>query len=300
MTDAFSAIEQANQILPAYAYILTYQDSDTRIFLTGWESNVVINALPARFNAANPQTFTRAQIAHGEHGLSAEFENRPLTLSVTTQSQELTRYFATASATKITVHIFRINSGKLKTSEALDWEIDTILLNTGKIKSISFSGQQINCELEAEPFGANQGIPRYYFSRGCNHVLGHAKTCKVNMAAFTHSALIAELDAAQRLITLSITPPGAVADYFRSGVMHHTDSGQRVAIEWSDAGGTAGKTRIKLRFWNPAFQAGSAVSVSAGCRHTTEDCAGKFANLGNYGGFPFVPNRNPAMHGVGA
>ena len=38
---------------------------------------------------------------------------------------------------------------------------------------------------------------------------------------------------------------------------------------------------------------GDTVKAFAGCNHTTEVCDGKFANLLNYGGFPFIPQKNP-------
>lgn len=42
------------------------------------------------------------------------------------------------------------------------------------------------------------------------------------------------------------------------------------------------------------LQSGAAVTMSLGCDHTTgtNGCQ-KFANLDNYGGFPFMPDRNP-------
>lgn len=298
MADLFSGIEAANQISPAYAYIISYQDSDEFAFLTGYETTVIITGVPARFNAADPQAFMSAQIGHGEHGLSAEFERRPLTVMLTTQDVHLRRFFATASATRIGISIFRLNSTKLLTGEVLIWGTDSILLNSGVVGKVSFSGQQIAAELAPEPHGQNQAIPRYFFSRTCNHKLYDASTCTVNPAGFTHAATISEISAVQRIITLSITPPGAVADYFRAGTFLHEPTGQRFGIDWSDGGGTAGKARVRLKYWSPDFIAGEAVTVRAGCAHTTADCLGKFSNLGNFGGFPYIPDRNPTIHGV--
>lgn len=299
MHDAFSGIEAANQISPAYAYILNYQDSDERVFLTGYERNIEMEGVPARFLAADPQTFLAAQITHGEHGLSAEFDRRPLTVMLTTQSTALSRFFATASATRIGIAIFRLNSTKLLTGETLTWDIDAILLTSGIVGKITFGGQQISVEVAPEPHGQNQAVPRFFFSRTCNHQLGQADTCKVNLASYTHAATIAEIDTAQRIITLSITPPGGNAEYFRAGVFLHVPSGQRFGIDWSDGAGTAGKARVRLKYWTPELIPGDAVTVRAGCRHTTSDCASKFGNLANFGGFPHIPNRNPSLHGVG-
>lgn len=298
MHDAFSGIEAANQISPSYAYILAYEDSATKVFLTGYEKGFEISGVPARFGAADPQAFTPAQISHGEHGLSAEFDRRPLTVMLTTQNSTLARFFATASATRIGISIFRINSTKLLTGEPLDWDVDAILLNSGLVGKITFGGQQISVEVAPEPFGTNQGIPRFFYSRTCNHVLGEATTCKVNLASFTHTTTIAEIDTAQRIITLAITPPGGNAEYFRAGTFVHGPTGQRFGIDWSDGAGTAGKARVRLKYWSPSLIAGDSVTVRAGCRHTTADCSTKFSNIANFGGFPHIPNRNISLHGV--
>lgn len=298
MADTFTGIESANQISPSYAYIINYQDSAEYAFLTGYETQVTISGVPARFSAANPQIFMSGQIAHGEHGLSAEFERRPLTVMLTTQDVHLRRFFATASATRISIAIFRLNSTKLLTGETLVWGADTVLLNSGVVGKVSFSGQQIAAELAPEPYGQNQAIPRYFFSRTCNHKLYDSATCKVDPTPYTYAATISEISAVQRIITLSITPPGAVADYFRAGTFLHVPTGQRFGIDWSDGGGTAGKVRVRLKYWSPDFIAGESVIVRAGCRHDTSDCTSKFSNLANFGGFPYIPDRNPTLHGV--
>lgn len=297
MHDAFAGTEGANQISPSYAYILNYQDSDERVFLTGYETSIVIAGVPARFNASDPQTFLSAQISHGEHGLSAEFDRRPLTVILTTQNSNLARFFATGSATRIGISIFRLNSTKLLSGESLDWDIDAILLNSGIVGKITFGGQQISAEVAPEPHGQNQGIPRFYFSRTCNHALG-GFGCGVDLASFTHAATISEILTSQRIVTLSITPPGGNAEYFRAGTLVHGPTGQRFGIDWSDGAGTAGKARVRLKYWSPELIAGDAVTVRAGCRHTTADCDTKFSNLANFGGFPHIPNRNISLHGV--
>jgi hypothetical protein len=36
----------------------------------------------------------------------------------------------------------------------------------------------------------------------------------------------------------------------------------------------------------------------AGCDHSVSTCAARFGNLANYGGFPFIPTKNPFSTGV--
>jgi hypothetical protein len=40
------------------------------------------------------------------------------------------------------------------------------------------------------------------------------------------------------------------------------------------------------------------VVLTVGCDHSTSTCASRFNNLDNYGGFPFIPSKNPFSTGV--
>ena len=40
------------------------------------------------------------------------------------------------------------------------------------------------------------------------------------------------------------------------------------------------------------------VELVAGCDHSMPTCAARFDNLANYGGFPFIPTKNPFSTGV--
>jgi uncharacterized phage protein (TIGR02218 family) len=52
-------------------------------------------------------------------------------------------------------------------------------------------------------------------------------------------------------------------------------------------------TTIKLQVSLPQLVVGSTISVYAGCAHNMDDCGGKFNNLLNYGGMPYIPQLNP-------
>lgn len=300
MSEIFQGAEAANQIVPAYAYMVDLVDAGQKLFLTGWGKPFQMSGIPAVWGAADPQTFDMAQISHGEHGLSAEFEGKPLTITVTTQNTSLAQYFATASAALINVAVFRLNTQKLLLDgQTLEYGVDAILLNSGRMGNISFNNQAISAEIMPLPFGANQSIPRFYYSKGCNHVLFEPNTCTVNAAAFTHTVTLDELQPSIRQVTLSILPPGGDAAYFRGGVLIHTPTGQRAGVDACDNGGTGGKVRLRLKMWNLAFAPGDSVTVRAGCNRTLDECRTKFENADNFGGFPFGPNRNPALYGVG-
>ena len=43
----------------------------------------------------------------------------------------------------------------------------------------------------------------------------------------------------------------------------------------------------------PGLKAGDAFEAYPGCDHTLSTCADKFGNQLNYGGFPYIPVKNP-------
>lgn len=281
----------------SYAYVIKYANSSTTVCLTGWEQAVAISGLPAFLDLDEPQAFTAAQVSHGEVNSSGAHEKREVQILFGVSDDRLSRYFATASAEKITIYIIRIAAEKLLTGEALDYDTDCFLLTSGLIGRVTIEGVQIGVTITPEPFLDNQNVPRFFFSRACNHHLG-SEACGVDREAFKATATITAIDAAQKIVELSITPPGGNAEFFRAGHMVHAATGLVVGIIWSDAGGTAGAVRLRLHFWSLDLATGQTITAYAGCRHTLGDCVSKFANGANYGGFPYIPNRNPVTHGI--
>lgn len=281
----------------AYAYVIRYANSAETVCLTGWEQPVQISGLPAFLGLAEPQTFDGAQISHGESNNGASYERRDITVFLGIDDDRLRRYFTTASAEKIAVYIIRISAEKLLTGEVLDYDTDGFLLTSGVIGKIAIEGVQIAAQITPEPFLANQNLPRFFFSRTCNHPLG-STACGVNRESFKAAATITALDAAQKIVELSITPPGANAEYFRAGHLVHGPTGVVIGISWSDAGGTAGAARLRLHFWSLELEVGDTITAYAGCRHIVDDCITKFSNGDNFGGFPYIPNRSPFLHGI--
>lgn len=280
----------------AYAYVLKYSNSEETVCLTGWEKAVQISGLPAFLGLADPQTFDGAQIAHSEANSGANYERRDITVFMGVNNDRLRRYFATASAEKIQVYIIRLGTKKLETGETLEYTTDGFLLFSGVVGKIGIEGSQIGAQITPEPFLANQNLPRMFFSRACNHVLG-GPACGVDLEAFRHDSTIAALFPSEKLVELSTAPPGS--NWFRAGKVIHAPTGAVIGITWSDLLGTGGNARVRLNFWSPDLEVGQAISLYPGCRHIVEDCGpSKFDNVANFGGFPYVPNRNPAMHGV--
>lgn len=129
--------------------------------------------------------------------------------------------------------------------------------------------------------------PRFVYSSLCNNVLYDAG-CKVVKGANKHTDLVSGQDLTARTITvngLSGMGAGWAVGGFAAFPAGGNDD-QRMIVE------QAGDTVTLLSNFSEdilTFQ----IDVFAGCAHDINTCLVKFNNVINFGGFPYVPLKNP-------
>ena len=128
------------------------------------------------------------------------------------------------------------------------------------------------------------GLRRLY-SRKCSHVLYSAACGAVPVTA---TAVVRRVRG--RRIDLD-EPLAAPVDEALAGGWLQTDAGSRHMIV------SAWGTTLEL-LAPAALEAGTTVTLVAGCDHSTATCSQRFGNLDNYGGFPALPGTNPFATGV--
>lgn len=139
----------------------------------------------------------------------------------------------------------------------------------------------------------NRQLPRLTFGRPCNYVVGDSSTCKVNLdlAAFKHTGQVA--GAVGRVLTVSGILGNFADGWFTGGVVRTVTYDDRRLI-LSHVGNDL---TLIMPFHDDL--AGTLVDVRAGCDHDIEgDCATKFDNVIEYGGWAFVPTQNPFTSGI--
>lgn len=163
--------------------------------------------------------------------------------------------------------------------------------------AVIWMGRVVNCEwrdseatLNCEPVSSSlrrMGLRRKY-QRQCPHVLymtGPGQ-CNVNRATYsTDTTVVSQVGTTLTVAALAggVSYPGGFVEWV-------TPAG---AIERRFISESLGAGVLKLSQAFQGITAGQAVTVSPGCDHTTAMCAGTFSNLDNYGGFPFIPLKNP-------
>lgn len=152
----------------------------------------------------------------------------------------------------------------------------------GRVVSASFSGHE--CTIRAEPvFTTLQraGL-RAVYQLQCRHVLYGASGCKAVKASHSIAGTVSTFVANQVFVTAASAYPD---DWFTGGSLE-TPHGARMVIAHSGAS-------LTLQAAIPGLTAGDAVTVVAGCDHTGATCTSKFSNDINYGGFRWLPQKNP-------
>lgn len=157
---------------------------------------------------------------------------------------------------------------------------------TGRVVNCSFDGPRASLKCEPATSSLKRTGLRRLCQVGCPHVLyspGPGQ-CNLNRAA---QSTVTTVTAAAGLV-LSVAALGAKP--FAGGF-----------VEWEESAGVVERRFISSfsgldLTLSQAFQgieAGDTVTVSPGCDHTATTCNGTYANLPNYGGMLFMPQKNP-------
>lgn len=295
--EAFRAEETAPAQSPAYGYIIVHPDGTIQGW-TGYDRPLVVANLPAGWGASDPQTFTPSQIRHGHIESTDRHEPRHVNIFVSSAAEKLRRFLVTAAPVRIQVYIIRLNAEAVATGGTIDFETQGLTMESGILGKFGFSGATIAAALTPEVFLHNGEVPRFFYSRRCNHPLFSAG-CGLDRdaAAYLFTTTIAVLEPVQREIVITGQKASVDADFFSTGQLFVTALGMHFSVGSSSFDG--GNTRLKLTTWHPEFAVAQAVTVRAGCRHTVADCR-RLDNVANFGGFPHVPSRNPTVNSIRA
>lgn len=117
----------------------------------------------------------------------------------------------------------------------------------------------------------------------CRHAI-YGEGCGVNREAFLVEGNIASLESSiQLLIPAAGSKPSG---WFNGGIAIFSNGNTRYIT--SHVGST-----IVVSYGNIGVSSGSAVKLYPGCNHTIGDCKDKFHNVPRFGGFPWIPSKNP-------
>jgi len=165
----------------------------------------------------------------------------------------------------------------------------------GTVRNVGYTKGNRSATVYAVPkaAAATRIIPVRVFSTQCNNLV-YDDRCKVDVdnPLFMFEGTITSVDTKGTALTV----PGAAAfnaltDFFQAGMVRRGDD-QRMII--SQAGDVV---TVNVAF--PTTPLGAAVKLNAGCKQRfVTDCASKFSNTDNFGGFPYMPTEDPHRTGI--
>jgi len=159
----------------------------------------------------------------------------------------------------------------------------------GKAMTVGFTLNGIEAEINVVPITADLAntIPRFKFSGVCNHVL-YDSACTVAQSLFRYQDEVTGVAGT----TISVQGLAAKGTGWANGGYVALPSGEFRQI----ADHTGDDIRVLIPF--PSSPLGQTVEVFAGCDHSIATCKSKFNNVTNFGGFAWVPLKNPFNTGL--
>ena len=160
----------------------------------------------------------------------------------------------------------------------------------GTVRSVAFTENGVAASIAVLPVSGRlaNALPRFLYSSLCNHVLFDS-ACGLSAASFKFSGTVSAISDN----TLTVTGLGAAKPNGWANAGY-------VVTSWGDYRMILSHVGSDIRLMIPftASPVGGTVDVYAGCDHSIDTCGTKFSNRANFGGFAYVPKRNPFTGGI--
>lgn len=275
-----------------YCYIITNKARGTKSWYVGAENDVTINNLPAE-EGGGSQVFLSASIAHSGFKKSQDFEDNGVQVTVPKDDGLFGPLYLSSITTEIRIKIIRLST-YADEPQNLSYTDDCYVVTEGVVTSMTFDDNHASAELIPEAYAQNFSVPRFWYTRQCNHEL-FGEGCNLSSVAFQWDATVESIDRANRKVTL--LGQNQTAGFWEYGTMSHDITSVLVSMVKANFLGN-GNTRITTNNWLPEIKAGDGVRLLPGCRRTSDACDNKFNNGANFGGFWKIPTRDNAKHGI--
>jgi uncharacterized phage protein (TIGR02218 family) len=229
------------------------------------------------------QVYTSIHLSRSEIEDSGEIPKSSVTLEAP-RDFEVAELFRVAPPSDVVM----LDISRLHLSDGI---LEAKLIWTGRVLNCEWTAGSV-CNLTCESLYAallRRGLRRLY-QRQCPHVL-YGAACKVSSGSWRTTLNLAAPGSTVSGITISDAGIDALADgYFAGGYLEYFNA--EGAIERRGIKSHVGAD-ITITHAIPTLTLPATVFLYSGCDHTLTTCDTKFANVANYGGFPYIPKVNP-------
>lgn len=153
----------------------------------------------------------------------------------------------------------------------------------GRVAGAKAANNEITIECESVFTSIKRPGLRARFEYGCRRTL-YLKGCNVNRELYKLEGKILSISGG-----LVVAVAGAALQpggYYTGGMLVAPSGVPRFITAHSG-------DQVTIARPLPELVGGMTVALYPGCDHLRETCKNKFNNLDNFGGFPFIPGRNP-------
>jgi uncharacterized phage protein (TIGR02218 family) len=199
-----------------------------------------------------------------------------VTMPVTADLPQL--YIASPPSSPIAFTLRRYHGG----------DTEVVSIWPGRVVNVEFKEEIAEVTCESVYTSLKRPTLRRLYQRSCPHVLYNevVGSCNLNKDAFK---VTATLSAVSGVTLTSPTFGGYLAGYFTGGFVEVTSGGhinRRFVVDHSGSD-------ITLNLQLTGAAVGFDIDAYPGCAHNLSDCQYKFNNILNYGGTPWIPDKNP-------
>jgi hypothetical protein len=176
---------------------------------------------------------------------------------------------------------------RLRVAQRADWDDAWWLSGTrwmGRVLGVEVADDSARIRCESAQVSLKRIGLRRLYSRACSHVL-YSAACGATPILATAEVIRSE----GRQVELASLPP-EVAGMLAGGWLQTPAGARHMIVSESTAG-------VEL-LYPVGLAPQTPVELVAGCDHSMPTCAARFNNLSNFGGFPFIPSKNPFSTGV--
>jgi uncharacterized phage protein (TIGR02218 family) len=222
--------------------------------------------------------YSAVAISRNKIELSQNVQTASLVITIPIDTTFIQEYMAGTPTDPISVVLRRFHEG--------DGEVASIWI--GRVVNVEFKELKAEVLCETTYTSLKRPTLRRLYQYSCPHVLYSIGDGLCNVVKATYK-VTATLSAVSGL-TLTSSTFGLQADgYFAGGFVELSTGGvinRRFIMEH-----TGNNITLNQQLFGAA--SGMSVDVFPGCSHDMDTCRTKFNNLLNYGGFPWIPRKNP-------
>lgn len=236
----------------------------------------------------NSETYTPSTIGRNEVESKNELSRANIEVSVSIDDEIGRRWMREVIDNVVSLTIFAYEDG------------DVIVVWKGRLVTVKPDVNEITLIFESIFTSLRRAGLRKKYQRSCPYVL-YGRGCSLNKADWAISGKAVSISTNGVVIT--VPEAAAFADgYFAAGMIEAPDGTLRFITNHT------GSALTLIRPLNPLNEAfvssgygvnygghygGVAINIYPGCNRTKEICKNRFDNLNNYGGFAFIPLKNP-------